>query len=231
MFVDSFLGASSKIKILRTLSETNTAYSILQLQHETGLSRGIIHREVTRLSKGGILFILDSHGKEKAYRINMDNSYSQRISDIFSLEKSKERKNKVILKIWNILESVVDYVIVKRLEIASIILFGSHVRGMATPKSDVDILIVTAKYSDFSRDTLMRLFEKYERKLMMKINPVFIDINRYMEEQNSKTRFMDEINKGNIILYDNLGKYFPDKRPRGGLRKVLDAERLRGNLK
>ena len=221
MFVDNLIGTSSKIKILRTLIETNTAYTIYELQNETGLSRGIVHREVKRLSKDEVLYTLDSVGKEKAYRINMDNPYSQRISDIFSLEKSKERKNKVILKIWNVLESIVDYAVVKRLGIASIMLFGSHVRGMATPKSDIDILILTTKYQDFARDTIMRLFEKYERKLHIKFHPIFMEMNRYLDEQKSKTHFMDEINKGNLILYDSLGKDIPEKSLKDGLRKGL----------
>lgn len=229
MFINTILGASSKIKILRTLSETNTAFNILELQKETGLSRGIIHREVIRLTKEKMLHAIETGGKEKAYRISMDNPYSQKISDIFSLEKYQERKNKVILKIWNVLESMVDYAIVKKLEIAYIILFGSHVRGMATPKSDMDILIVSGKYPDLTKDTLTQLFTKYERKLGIEIHPVFMELKRYMQEQNSNTSFAEEINKGSIILYENVESYKEYKNQKDKIRRGLQKS-LRDGL-
>ena len=210
VFADNLLGTSSKIKILRTLSETNTAYTIAELENETGLSRGIVHREVTRLSKKGVLFDIKSVGKERAYRINMDNPYSQLISDFFSLEKKMERKNKVILKVWNILESVVAYVMVGKLDIVSVMLFGSHVRGMATPRSDIDILIVAKKDYSFFKDKLSRLFKRYESKLKAKINPVYMSLEIYNNEQRIKTHFINEINKGNIELYGNLTKSLRD---------------------
>jgi len=221
MFIDNILGTSSKIKILRTLSETNTAFNIMELQKETGLSRGIIHREVTRLTKEGILQTMATGGKERAYNINMENRYSQKISDIFSLEKLQERKNKVILKIWNVLESVVDQINVRKLEVAYLILFGSHVRGMATPKSDIDILIVSGKYPDLIKDTMTQLFAKYEKKLRIKTHPVFMSLKHYIQEQTSNTSFSEEVNKGSIILYQNVENYEEYKTQTDKIRRGL----------
>jgi len=219
MFVDSLMGTSSKIKILRTLAESNTAFTLKELENEALLSRGIVHREATRLTKDNFIFEMKTVGKEKAYRINMENPYTQKAIELFSIEKIRDRKNSVILKIWNALESIVSYVLVKKLEVASIMLFGSHARGMATPRSDIDILIVMISDYEKAQDKLTPIFEKYQKKLKAKINPVYMTAENYFKEQREKTNFIIEINKGGILLFGNMEKH--DEKYNKGLKRGL----------
>ena len=226
MFINNLMGTSSKIKILRTLTEFNTAFTLKELENETLLSRGIVHRETTRLAKDNFIFEIKTVGKEKAYRINMENPYTQKAVELFSIEKIRDRKNSVILKIWNALESIVSYVLVKKLEVISIMLFGSHARGMATPRSDIDILIVTISDYENVQNKLTPIFEKYEKKLMAKINPVYMTRERYLKEQTEKTNFIIEINKGNILLFGGMEKHdeTSNKGLKRGLRKGLGMD-------
>lgn len=193
------LGAVSKVKILRTLSEINTGFSIEQLEKETGLSRGIIHREVTRLKGEGILLEIKSRGKLKVYKLNLDNQYSQVITKLIDLEKVKDRQNKVLLRTWNIVESIVDFVANKRLNVVSITLFGSQARGSASVASDIDLLFITGSNKDENK--IYEACSYYSKKMVIKINPIIMDSDQYKKELKKKTNFIDEVNKGGIDIY------------------------------
>lgn len=201
MFLENIIGTSSKVKILRTLSDINTGFSIKELENETGLSRGILHREVTRLKNEGVLLEIKSKGKLKAYRLNLDNQYSQLISKLVDLEKVRNRQNKVILRTWNILESIVDFIVNKKINVVSIMLFGSQARGAATVTSDIDLLFIMKDKNKKDEDLIYGVCSHYSKKMDVKINLVIMSLNQFTDESKRKTKFFDEINKGKIEIY------------------------------
>ncbi len=206
MFIENLLGTGSRVKILRTLTEIAAGFTLNELEKETGLSRGILHKEVKSLLMHGVLVEIGSKGKLKAYRLNVNHPYHEQIVGLFGREKLTERRNVVILAVWNMLESVGSAIVDKmRVDnngnIQSIKLFGSHARGTAALTSDIDLLIILWGKNPRDENTVLAACEKYGKKLKTKINPVFMTAERYAQELTMKTAFIDQVNRGSIDLY------------------------------
>lgn len=205
MFIENILGAASRVKILRTLTEITTGFTLIELERETGLSRGIVHKEAKRLAGEKIVVQAESKGKLKFYRINVNHNHCKNLFSLFSTEKLIDRRNVVMLAVWNVLESAVSAIIDKKFDkdsnVSSIKLFGSHARGTAAITSDIDLLIVMREKNAAAEAVMLGLCEKYGKKLKTKINPVFMTLNVYETELKKKTAFAEQINRGSIDLY------------------------------
>ncbi len=206
MFVENLLGASSRIKILRTLTEVTTGFTLSELEKETGLSRGIVHKEVKRLVGEKIVVEVESKGKLKAYRINVNHHHCKHLFSLFSAEKLIDRRNVVILAVWNMLESLVSAIVDPKKvgkdgDIQAVKLFGSHARGTAAITSDIDLLVILRAKKSYAEDAVLAACEKYGKKIKIKINPVFMTSERYAQELAAKTAFIDQVNRGSIDLY------------------------------
>lgn len=195
MFIENILGTESKIKILRTLLEINTAFTLEELENETNLSRGIIHREIKRLEKDSIIQKVEKKGKLGFYKINLNNNYSQLLAKLFDLEKLQERQNKIPLVIWNLLSLIVNKIIANNLKIKKIILYGSTARGTSTIHSDIDLFIVTS--NDFKETSrLSSIIGGFIEKRKININVITED-----KFNKDKTDLIREIKKEGVILY------------------------------
>ena len=195
MFIENILGTESKIKIIRTLLEINTAFTLEDLEQETLLSRGIIHREIKRLEKDNIIQKVEKKGKLGFYKINLNNNYSQLLAKLFDLEKLQERQNKIPLVTWNLLSLIVNKIIANNLKIKKIILYGSVARGTSTIHSDIDLLIVAKNYFK----ELLKLSDIIEGFIeKRKIN---IDIIAEDKFNKDKTDLIREIKKEGVVLY------------------------------
>ena len=206
MFVENLLGAVSRVKMLRTLTELAAGFTLNELEKETGLSRGIVHREIKRLVKEGVVIEVKSKGKLKAYRINVNHQYHDQIIGLFGKEKTFDRRNVVILAVWNILESLVSAIADKKKvnkdgNLQAVKLFGSHARGTAAITSDIDLLIILRWKNQEEEDAVLAACERYGKKLKTKINPVFMIAKRYAQELETRTTFIDQVNRGSIDLY------------------------------
>ena len=206
MFVEKLLGAASRVKILRTLTEVAAGFTLNELEKETGLSIGIVHKEIKRLVKERVVTEIESKGKLKAYRINVNHQYHDRIAGLFGKEKTLDRRNVVILAVWNILESLVSAIADKKKvgkdwNLHAVKLFGSHARGTASITSDIDLLVILREKNPKDEDAILAACEKYGKKLKTKINPVFMAAERYAQEAEAKTIFIDQVNRGSIDLY------------------------------
>jgi len=203
MFVESILGAASRVKILRTLTNVASGFTLSELEKETGLSRGIAHKEVRRLVKQEVVVEIKSKGKLKIYRINVNHPYHSQIVGLFEKEKLTYRRNVVILAVWNVLEAVVSAIVDNDREsnIFLIKLFGSHARGTAAITSDVDLLVVMHEKNSDQETAVLEICEKYGKKVGVVINPVFMTSKKYAEEFNKRTAFLEQVSRGNIDLY------------------------------
>jgi len=197
MFTEQLLSSPSKIKILRTLIEKNSARSLYDLVKDTGLSIGIIHREVLEFKKTGIVFIALKEKKQEFYRINQDNRYYKLLKALFSEEKEVDRADKVYLTVWNTIEILVRKLTKKYNTIKKVFLFGSMATGSARYDSDIDILIVTEDKFKQQKDILEETRE-INKKIKNKIN---ISFSTEKEFKTSKTPLLNEVKKGGIKLW------------------------------
>jgi predicted nucleotidyltransferase len=198
MFVEDILGTESKIKIIRTLLEINTAFTIENLEGETGLSRGIIHKELKRLKNINIVYKVEKQGKLDFYRINERNRYIQCLMKIFDLEKSQERINKIQLVTWNLLSSLVSKLTSTDYNIKRIILFGSIARGTSTIHSDIDLIIITEDDWTGMPEEIYHIVKDIQKKTKREINIDYIHEKEYIK---NKLDLVREVRREGIILF------------------------------
>ena len=194
MFVENLLGSKAKVKILRVLSEARTAYSLKNLRDETELSLSITHKAAEDLAEEGILLKIKGTRKERLYRFNTDSHFASAVFELFKTEKTRQRKEIVLLHIWSILEDIVSK-IKDRSNLVT--LFGSQARGDATLRSDIDLLIIPKKSQDEILDSI-RVIE-----VKNKVNPTLLSLAAFNEDIKNNTLFYENIKKDSIILYIN----------------------------
>ncbi len=194
MFVENLLGSKAKVKILRVLSEARTAYSLKNLRDETELSLSITHKAAEELAGEGILLKIKGSGKERLYRFNTDNPFAASIFELFKVEKTRQRKEIVLLHVWSVLEDIVSKI---KCSSNLIALFGSQARGDATLRSDIDLLIIPKKSQDEILDAIKEAGTKN------KINPALLSLAAFNEEIKNNTLFYRNIKKDSIILHIN----------------------------
>jgi len=195
MFVEQLLGNSSKIKILRTLVEKNSAMSLYDLVKGTGLSIGIIHRELCGFKRVGIVFEALKEKKQVFYRINQDSRHYRLLKTIFSEEKEVDRADRVYLTVWNTIEILVRKLVKKFKGIREIFLFGSMATGSARYGSDIDIFVVVNREE---QKAILTEARKINRKINNKIN---ISFSTEGEFKRSSFPLVGEVKKGGIRLW------------------------------
>ncbi len=207
MFIENVLGSKAKVKIVRVLSEVRTAYSLKNVVAETGLSLSIAHQAAEELVGEGVLTKIKGTRKERLYKFNADSGFAAALFELFKTEKTKQRQEVVFLKTWNILEGLLTKI--KR-KIGAMILFGSQVRGDATLRSDIDVLIILqGNGSD--------ILEKIKRT-DKKINPLFIDLKTFKAYMRDRTPLYLNLKKEGITL-------FVRKNIKEDLKEFLEADK------
>lgn len=194
MFIENLLGSKAKVKILRVLSETRTAYSLKNLRDETELSLSITHKAAEELAEESILLKIKGTKKERLYRFNTDSPFASAVFELFKTEKTRQRKETILLHIWSILEDIVSKI---KDQSNLVTLFGSQARGDATLKSDIDLLIIPKKSQDEILDSI-RVIE-----VKNKVNPTLLSLAAFNEDIKNNTLFYENIKKDSIILYIN----------------------------
>lgn len=190
MFIENLIGSKTKVKVLRVLSEIRTAYSLNDLEAETGLSLSIIHKSTEELVDEGILIKIKGRRKQRLYKFNANSPFAHPIFEIFKNEKTKQRKEVIFLHTWSILEETISKIKDKS---DLIILFGSQARGDATLDSDIDLLVIPKSDSNHKILDLIK-----DRN---KINPVFLDLKTFKSDIKNNTIFYKNIKKDSVILY------------------------------
>jgi predicted nucleotidyltransferase len=196
MFVENLIGSKAKVKILRVLVESRTAYRLKEIMDATELSIGIIHQALKDLVEEGIVLKIKGTRKERLFKFNTDSPFAASIFDIFRIEKTKYRKEAVLQHTWTVLERVISKLKGKAQLIA---LFGSQSRGHATFKSDIDLLII-------HKDNESEIFDILSKvKSKSKIQPVAISLGAFKSDIKNDTLFYKNIKSDSIILYIDHG--------------------------
>ncbi|MBI5072980.1 nucleotidyltransferase domain-containing protein [Candidatus Woesearchaeota archaeon] len=205
MFTENIIGSKAKVKILRVLSEVRTAYTLKDIVEETGLSLSITHKAAEELHDENILIKIKGSGKEKLYKFNAEGVFASSLFELFKIEKTKQRRDVILLKTWNILENLLTTI---KNDISVLILFGSQARGEATLKSDVDVLIIPKEK--------VRLLESI-KKIDKKLQPVFMNRAALQAEMKNKTPFYNNLKRDGVFLFiakdlkKDMKEIFPEK--------------------
>ena len=139
--IENFLGNKTAWKILRVMSEAP--------------GKGITRREIREITRAGNFALSNSlkeleryriilkkkEGRREIFWLNSANPLVQHILNIFEWERTKLKNlqpSKVIF-----LAKIVEEV--SKINPKSIILFGSHAKGIATEESDYDLCVIVPK--------------------------------------------------------------------------------------
>ena len=195
MFMEELFATRMHTKVLRTLAEKNTAYSLEEIMLESSGSRGAVYKVIAGLKKLGVVDVVKGRGKREFYRLNSNNQLYQPIAELFATEKLYRKL--IPLHIWNRLERFADESTKKIKLIEKIILFGSVARGDYTPHSDVDILVIVNSVREKDRILIKDIFDKYLKK-----GSVLIENKSDWEKQEKgKTQLYQEIQKEGMELW------------------------------
>ncbi len=190
MFLENVIGSKAKVKIVRVLAEVRTAYSLKSLVEETGLSLSITHKAAEELAEEGVLVKIKGTRKERLYKFNPESGFASALFELFKVEKTRQRGEVIFLKTWNVLETVLTSA---RNKIDLLILFGSQVKGNATLRSDIDLLIIPRS----GKPNLLEQIKEIDQKM----NPLFLDLGTFKAEIKNRTPFYTSLKKEGLVLF------------------------------
>ena len=201
MFIENLIGSKAKVKILRVLSELRTAYPLLDLKAETELSLSIVHKACEELVEEKILEKIKGKRKEKLYKFNPESPFAGPLFEIFKIEKTRQRKEVVMLKIWSIMEILLAKI---KNKILLMVLFGSQATGRATLDSDIDILIIP-KNQGFIHDISSSMEEVRgignKIKTKNKFSPTFLNLETFKSDMKNNILFYRNLKSDGILLF------------------------------
>jgi len=130
--VEMLLGSKVKVKVLRTLWRyREKEFTIRELAKFLGVSHTGIRKVVDELEKTNVLRVR-TVGRSCAFKLNMNSCAASIVGKTFEMERGALSE----------LGDVIKKKLGSRL-VTSAALYGSFVEGKETPRSDIDLLIMT----------------------------------------------------------------------------------------
>ncbi len=174
----------TEIKIIKTLLENReTTYIIRELAKKTGSDYRIIHTAVNRLSEKKLI---EKKTVGRAQEIKLTNRFSKEVFEAEYERREELLKNNNFKVLKNRLDTIPFPFIT--------LVFGSHVKGETTKKSDIDLMIICEKNRQEEIENIISL-------LPLDIHLVTLTYAEFLEMTNSKEfTVVSEVMKSNIIL-------------------------------
>ena len=157
------LSSSTKLQVLRSLSDTNSALSPQELESSTTKNISVIYDAVRELSEEGILTSV-KEGKKNYYRLNKDNKVAGQLVNLFKAESEEYSLEELPSHLTNLVFEVTDELSKNVEGIRAVIMFGSMARGDFTPESDVDLYIVLEETGVKKEDQIYDVVEEFDRE-------------------------------------------------------------------
>ena len=131
----------------------------------------------------------------------LDNSFS---ISTFELVEEQEKQN--AMKKFPIIKDLINRIdsFKKILEknLASIVLFGSIVRGHLTKESDIDILFIVKKENQAQKNKLTKLFQTISLNTGREIAPIMVEEKEFKKQLNQSNSFASQVRKERIVLHN-----------------------------
>jgi len=190
--LDSILGQSSKVKILRFLNSTKIELNGREIAKSTGLSHVQCHTALRDLAKHGVITVRNI-GRSTAYKINSEHIlYKELLRPMFDSETT-------------LINRLIDIVAAgtKKFKPISIMIYGSTTKGTARPDSDLDMLIIFPDNSDLKKiaEKIDSIEEDISNKFGNQLSPVLIKKKDFRRKYKQKNNFYMEIIKTGKVLY------------------------------
>lgn len=191
------------ILILKTMSRDRSRwYYTRELAKLSKVSLGTVSSEFSKLAKEGMVE-QKTEGQEKYYKLNLTNSKTRKLCELFENDKKEKLYNENRRLAW-ILEDFTKKVSDFAPEVQSIILFGSAARGQVTARSDIDILVLVPN----SEDQFKKLMNSVDKlaggvsgRHPAKLVPIVMMTKDFEESIRDKKRFAVDVLKDGVVLF------------------------------
>jgi len=192
------------ILILKTMSkDLSRWYYTRELAKLSKVGVGTVSSEFSKLVKEGLVE-QKTEGQEKYYKLNLTNPRTRKLCELFETDKREELYKENRRLAW-VLEDFTKRVSDFAPEVQSIVLFGSAARGQATPRSDIDILVVVPNSEEEQFKKLMnsvdRLADEVSGRHPAKLVPVVMMTKDFEKSIKDKKRFAADVLKDGIVLF------------------------------
>ena len=192
------------VMILKTMSkDLSKWYYTRELAKLSKVSLGTVSNEFNKLAKEGFVE-QKTEGQEKYYKLNLANSRTRKLCELFETDKREKLYNedrKIAWVLEDFTKRVSDFI----QEVQSIILFGSTARGQATPRSDIDILVLVpnSEEGQFRKlmDTIDKLATEVSGRHPVKLAPVVMMTKDFEQSVKDKRRFTTDVLQDGIVLF------------------------------
>ena len=159
------------------------------------------YNHISEMEKEGIIKI-EKIGNSKQCKLNLDSPKTRHLLENLDIERKEElyQENLRLKIIDNLISKLTEKFMS---EIHSIILFGSYAKGIATKKSDIDLLFIVGNIKDKTlRESIERESASYQYSHNIKINPLITDIQEFKKMLNAK-----ELNVGKEVREQGISLY------------------------
>jgi predicted nucleotidyltransferase len=177
-------------------------YYTRELAKFAKVSTWAVSQQFSKLVDEGMV-LQRAEGREKYYRLNLANSKTRKLCELFETEKKEEflKKNRKLAWILeDFKKRISDFVP----EVHSIILFGSVARGEATIKSDVDVLVLVSNSEEGKFKEVMgsvdRLANEVSGRYPKKLVPLMMMMKDFEKSLKEQKRFAVDVQEDGIVL-------------------------------
>jgi predicted nucleotidyltransferase len=170
--IEMLLGSKVKVKVLRTLWRyREKEFTIRELAKFLGISHMGIKKVLDELEKTNAI-VVRTLGRSYAFKLNTNSYAASIVERTFELERQALPELKDTIK--NKIESPL---------VTSVALYGSIVEGKETPRSDIDLLIVT-NHKEKVEDTVVELQKDVSNKFGNSISAYYVSKEDLQRKQN-----------------------------------------------
>jgi len=192
------------ISILRAMhSNIEKWYYTRELAKLAKVSTWVVSKEFSKLVEGEMIQ-QRSEGREKFYKLNLANPRTRKLCELFETER-REKFYKANRSLAWVLEDFTKRVSDFVPEVQSVILFGSIARGQATPRSDIDILVLVpnSEEEQFKKlmDSVDRLAGEVGGRHPAKLVPAGMMAKDFEQSIKDRKRIAADVLKDGIVLF------------------------------
>jgi predicted nucleotidyltransferase len=190
--------------VLKTMSrDISRWYYTRELAKLSKVSLGTVSCGFSKLVKEGLVQ-QKIEGQQKYYKLNLASTRARKLCELFEIDKCEMLFKENRRLAW-ILEDFVKRVSEFVPEAQSIILFGSAARGQITPRSDIDLLVLTlySQEDQFKKlmDSIDRLAGEISGRHPAKLAPVVMMMKDFEKSVKDKKRFAVDVLKDGVVLF------------------------------
>ena len=179
---DSLFGETRKAILALFYGHVDESFYVRQIVRIVGAGIGIVHRELERLTKAGIIN-RENRGNQVYYSANKD-------CPIF-----EELKN-LVMKTFGLVDVLKTALIPLAARIRAAFIYGSFAQGRQNSSSDVDVMVI----GEVGFSEVVEAFAPAQEKLRREINPTVYPPEEFCKKLAEGHHFLSSVLKGKKIF-------------------------------